>query len=105
MLHLSTLIIKAAHDDHFVNALTRCWLLLSRSVTIAVSSANCSQCFGDIQPSSIYPMQFNFSCLIVLISVLITKLKSNGDELSPCNTPFLTVIGSVKYSSVAIDIR
>ena len=42
---------------------------------------------------------------MVLIGVLITKLKSNGDKLSPCNTTFSTVIGSVKYSSVAIDIR
>ena len=50
ILHLSTIIIKPAHDDHFVNASTRYWLSLSRVVKIAVSSANCSQCFGGIQP-------------------------------------------------------
>ena len=46
--HLSNLLIKPAQDDHFLNALTRCWLSLSRAVAMVISSANCSQCFGGI---------------------------------------------------------
>ena len=42
---------------------------------------------------------------MVLISVLITKLKINGNKLSPCNPPFSMVLGSAKYTSVAVDTR
>ena len=42
---------------------------------------------------------------MVLISVLNTKLKRNSDKVSPCNTRFSMVIGSVKYLPVAMDIQ
>ena len=102
--HLSTWMIKSAQVVHLIKTLHKSWLSSSNAVTMAVSSANWNQCFGDKQSWYTYPMHSAFSDLTVSIKILTIRLKSNSDRLSSWRTPLWTFIGDVITLSVRIDI-
>ena len=105
VLHLSTLIIRSAHEVHLVNTLQRSWLSPSKAVIMAVLSANWNQWWGLRILSNTYPKQPNFSFSIYFLRVFTHKLNINGERKSPCKTPRLTLIGLVIKSFFVIGIK